>query len=68
MSDMIKLLQRIFVFACLSVILVLIGCSEQASQVDDTPFRESIVKYLEAKNMALRIKEVSPMTNWVDRV
>jgi hypothetical protein len=46
-------------FRCLVLgISILLGCSRPASTVDDRPFREAIGQYLQANNMAMRIKEI----------
>jgi hypothetical protein len=45
--------------ACACVTLVIAaGCGRAASTVDDTPFRAAIGQYLQANNMAMKIKEV----------
>ena len=55
---MIKLIQTIEMLACLFVTAALVGCADKAPPVDDTPFREAIVEYLQNNNMALAIKEI----------
>ncbi len=37
---------------------ILMGCGAPAVTVEDAPFREAIGRYLQANNMALKIKEI----------
>ena len=39
-------------------VLSFVGCSGTSPPVDDVPFREAIGQYLQANNMAMKIKEV----------
>ena len=55
---MIELFQRIQMVSCLTVLAALVGCAEQAPTVDDAPYREAVVEYLQNNNMALAIKEI----------
>jgi hypothetical protein len=34
------------------------GCGESAPEVDDAPFRAAITKYLDSRNMAMKVKQV----------
>ena len=52
------MIQRLKWLVCLSLAVVLVGCGEPAPVVDDAPFRQAIVEYLQNNNMALAIKEI----------
>ena len=45
--------------------LTIVGCSSSSSTVDDKPFREAVNQYLQANNMAMKIKEIKqgPVVN-----
>jgi len=43
-------------FGC--CLLLFIGCGPAPATVDDTPFREAIGQYVQANNMAMKIKEI----------
>ena len=39
-------------------LVVVAGCGQPAATVPDPPFREAIGQYLQANNMAMKIKEI----------
>jgi hypothetical protein len=43
-------------FGC--CLFLCIGCGPAPATVDDTPFREAIGQYVQANNMAMKIKEI----------
>lgn len=42
---------------CLAIAVVL-GCGAPAPTVDDAPFRDAVAQYLQANNMAMKIKDI----------
>ncbi len=43
---------------CVLGVVVVLGCGEDAPPVDDAPFRQAIVEYLESRNMALKVRDI----------
>jgi hypothetical protein len=55
---MLHLMRTVLILFCL---LLFGGCSGATVTVDDTPFREAIGQYLQAQNMAMKVKELKGM-------